>query len=212
MLKKFFLFFKLRQKKYYRYTVQKRVELLSKVEEYFALKQGRKTCNLIFTEKLSQNIYGRFDSEPWCIYINLDLVLDPTRLFDVLGTILHEGRHAFQYCVVNQAYQDGGKAHRFSRAYKWKKAFEGYLSTQNYNYVDYQNQSIELDANMYAYKQLKKLKYRYKKSKLYYKKLEEYETWFENAEKNGKEKYGIFYKHKIRKKNAKQAKINKKQQ
>lgn len=153
-----------------------------------------------------------------CVYaqnkieINVNLLRDGTNMFLLMSTLLHEGRHAFQYMYVNKEYANKSRISKFSKAYKWKNAIGGYLSERDGNgdYADYANQSIELDANMYAYKQLKKMKRKYSNIEEYTTEISRLEYWFETVENLGREKYGMFYKFKIGRKNKKQYKKNSK--
>lgn len=204
MLKRFFLFLKFRLKKWEKYSPKKRFACLQKFENYFAKKQHREPCKIILRDDFPQNTYGMFTEQNWCINLNSYLLYDYRYMFLCMSTLLHEGRHAYQNVVVKRTYEKKTKVFKMSKAYKWKNAFGGYLSTsQGDTYADYANQSIELDANMYAYKQLKKLKHKYKGQTLYENAVKELENWFEDVAKLGKEQYGIFYKFKIGRKNKK---------
>ena len=210
MFRKFFLFLKFRLKKWQKYSPQKRLKCLQKFENYFARKQHRESCEVVLRNDLPQNTYGQFQQQNWCIYLNSYLIYDARYMFLCMSTLLHEGRHAYQHMVVKNTYEKKSRIFKFSKAYKWNNAMQGYLSTsQGDSYADYANQSIELDANMYAYKQLKKVKRKYKDQKLYDYEIKELEDWFEHVAKLGKEQYGFFYKYKIGKKNKKRYEQNK---
>lgn len=210
MFKKFRLFRKFRFKKWQTYSPQKRLEFAQNFENYFAKKQGRKKHSIIWSDKMGENSLGVCNYGQCQIQINANLIIDGSKMFLLMSTILHEGRHAFQYAYVNKEYQKKSRISKLSKAYKWKNAIGGYLSERegNGDYADYANQSIELDANMYAYKQLKKMKRKYSNIEEYTTEISRLENWFEYAEDLGKEKYGMFYKFKIGRKNKKQFKKN----
>ena len=203
MFRKFFLFLKFRYKKWQKYSAQKHFKCLQKFEDFYAHKQHRQPCKLVLGQNLPSNVYGVFKGDDWTITVNPNLIYNSNLMFCSMSTLLHEGRHAFQRTHVKNVYSSNKRVFKFSKAYKWRNSFGGYLDTTNSDYTDYANQSIELDANMYAYKQLKKLSHKYKKEKLYFAEVYRLEDWFKDVAKMGKEKYGIFYKFKIGRKNKK---------
>ena len=204
MFRKFFLYSKFKLKKWEKYSPKKRFKCLQKFENYYAFKQHRTPCEIVLSGDLPQNTFGLFKESNWKIYLNSYLIYDARYMFVCMNTLLHEGRHAYQHIVVKSTYENKSRVFKFSKAYKWKNSMQGYLSTsQGDSYADYANQSIELDANMYAYKQLKKVRRKYKEQKLYELEIKELERWFEDVAKLGREQYGVFYKSKIGKKNKK---------
>lgn len=209
MFRKYFLFLKFKTRKWIKYNSKKRFKYLQGFEQYFASIQRRNPCNLVVSQTFPSNVFGEFREENWEIIINNSLLMDDDLMFKCMSTLLHEGRHAYQNTHVNNVYNKNKKVFKFSKAYKWRNSFGGYMDASNSDYVDYANQSIELDANMYAYKQLKKLKNKYKNEKLYYEEMCRLEQWLEEAQKMGKEKYGVFYKFKIGRKNKKMYDKNK---
>ena len=211
MFAKLRLFRKFRFNKWKTYSPQKRLEYAQMFENYYAKKQGRENYVVVWRE-MQEKEYGLCVSAEKIIYISADLITTYNKMFLLMSTLLHEGRHSFQYFYVNKEYSNKSKISKFSKAYKWKNSLGGYLSGAKgeNDYTDYANQSIELDANMYAYKQLKKLRRKYSTISEYNEEMLRLEEWFEYVAHLGKEKYGMFYKFKINRKNKKQYKKNRK--
>ena len=210
MFKKFFLFQKFKPRKWKKYSFDKRLEVIQKIENFYAKKQNRKPVEVVPRNDFVSTLYGSASYVNQIIFINSSLLTDSSKQFLLLSTILHEGRHIYQSGVVNKSYNDG-RIPRFSKAYSWMNSSDGYISYEENkdNYVDYANQSVELDANSYALKQLKKLKRKFKNDVNYQAEIINLTNWFENAKTEGRKKYGFFYKFKIRRKNKKQRKLNK---
>lgn len=210
MFKKFFLFQKFKPRKWKKYSFDKRLEVIQKIENFYAKKQKRKPVEVVPRNDFVSTLYGSASYVNQIIFINSSLLTDSSKQFLLLSTILHEGRHIYQSDVVNKSYNDG-RIPRFSKAYSWMNSSDGYISYEENkdNYVDYANQSVELDANSYALKQLKKLKRKFKNDVNYQAEIINLTNWFENAKTEGRKKYGFFYKFKIRRKNKKQRKLNK---
>ena len=116
--------------------------------------------------------------------------------FDGMFTLFHEGRHAFQHCVCFSGEEHG----IFSRARKWKKNFGGYISGANDEYSFYSMQPIERDANKYALSRLRSFKYRFMDDRYYQATVSFEERCFDDDKFRAKEELGLFYKHKIAKK------------
>ena len=213
MFEKFKLFRKFRFKKWLTYSPHKRLEYAQQFENYFAKKQSRQRLIVSWKEEKDMNgAYGLCQYEQKRIYLTAELFRNGYKMFLLMSTLLHECRHAFQHAYVNSEYENKSRIFKFSKTYKWKNALGGYLSATNgeADYTDYANQSIELDANLYAYKQLQKMKRRYATINEYAEEIERLRDWFETVENLGKKKYGIFYKFKIHRKNKKQYKKNRK--
>lgn len=76
---------------------------------------------------------------------------------DLLNTILHESRHAFQ----NKCIKDPGSVTVKNNIIDvWKDNFNNYISPQ-FDFEAYENQEIEKDANYYADSIMKKGTYEY---------------------------------------------------
>ena len=207
MFEKFRLFRKFRFKKWLKYSPDKRLKYCQLFENYFAKKQKRDKFDVCWKEDLN-GADGYCSYQEKRIYILADNIRDGRKMFSLMSTLLHEGRHAFQRAHVTETYKKKSKVFKFSKAYQWNNAMGGYFdgTEDGVDYTDYANQSIELDANMYAYKQLKKLRRKYFSVEEYQAQIDHLENWFEYVAKMGKEKYGRFYKFKIGRKNKKRFK------
>lgn len=91
------------------YSKETRLELFQEVENREAAKQGRPALEIqVFTPDEERNYLGAFNRlNPDVLELNENLILDSEGLLqsysvaDGLDTIIHEGRHAFQYHAIN---------------------------------------------------------------------------------------------------------------
>lgn len=101
--------------------------------------------------KLEDNTVGQYSYDENIIYIDSEF-LAISDSADVLDTICHECRHAYQHYVVDMLdwSQDSVNSHYYYRsAQQWKLELNDYRDGQ-LNYDTYYQQSIEADARAYA--------------------------------------------------------------
>ena len=110
-----------------------------------------------------------------------------------METIIHEGRHASQFAVVNKKL----KWYEFKKK-QWQKNWSNYF-TSSEDRVMYNNQAIERDAQHFTIKKLSRLQRKYRKERDFAYTLHANIARYENAEDAARKKYGIFYKFKINK-------------
>lgn len=203
MFQKFRLFRKFKNGRWEKYSPEKRLKVAQEFENYYSKKHKRMTCRIVPSSEMGENTLGLAKFSEKTIYLNSEYFLNASLKFEMMLTLLHEGRHIFQHEYVNKTYKNNSKVFKLSKAYKWKNSLGGYMDYANTDYYGYANQSVELDANIFAYKQLKKLKRKFGKDEKYIKAIEYAENLLANVKEGGKKRYGIFYKFKINRKNKK---------
>lgn len=178
------------------YSPIKKLKILQALENKMAKKQGREALPVVISNKLGENVFGTFevDGNKKVLYINDILLYEHKFRFFAMNTIFHEGRHAYQYKVINQ-----NKISWFNFAQKrWKKNFERYCTAKEDETI-YAMQEVERDAQIYAISKLKTLRHKYSKEKAYHWTLENIVDQFEQSKFDAKKKMGIFYRRKIEK-------------
>lgn len=123
-----------------------RLETLQNVESSMAEIQGRPVLPVIATE-MPLNTYGQFDGEK--IQINASTIGgNEMPVGEFVDTIVHEGRHAYQYYAIDHPdfIQDS------TLVQNWAENLEpgNYLSPNEYGQELYANQPVEADAWNYA--------------------------------------------------------------
>lgn len=142
--------------------IKERCEMLNILEEKIAEITHRPACPINLEDKGPITIsdgeaYGRlgaYNPNIKYITINTELVKsnDPVALHEVLDTVIHEGRHAYQDYNVNEC-----EVHpRHSEVVSWAETMEGgkwgYCgdSSTRLGQRLYEQQSIEIDARNFA--------------------------------------------------------------
>lgn len=130
-------------------SFDKRVDLLQNIENEVALISHRPSCP-IKTESLGKGYFGYYSPESKIITINSDYVQsnDISDYKEVLDTIIHEGRHAYQYYNLTER-----EVHpRQGDLSNWKtNEFEyGYQDARTQGFAAYYLQPQESDARAFA--------------------------------------------------------------
>lgn len=190
-----FVFNKFKKHKWIKYSPQKRLKIYNALEKKFAKKQKRQAILVILHQDSTWSCFGMFTvkNDQKVIILNQDLVIDPTLRFHGMETILHEGRHAYQYEVVNKKLP----WYAF-RAKKWQKNWAGYISSSQSSSA-YNHQIIEKDAQKYAFKQMMKLDSKFRGDPDWEHTLQINAMRIDSADKNARKDFGVFYKQKINK-------------
>lgn len=123
-----------------------RLETLQNVENQMAEVQGRPALG-IENSDLGSNVFGQYDGDK--IQINNEILANnDTSVNEIVDTIVHEGRHAYQdYAVNNPGFDSNTEL-----VNQWAENFEpgNYLTSEEFGYEMYQNQPVEADAWSYA--------------------------------------------------------------
>lgn len=185
-----FLFSKFKERKWRKYSPEKRFMILQALEKKVAYNLEIEPLKLDIKYDDTWNCFGAFTvvNGEKKIVINVNLIDIPEYRFHAMETIAHETRHAYQYSVVSRDL----KWYEWT-AKKWKRNWEGYFSSSTDN-IMYNNQSVERDAQKYSIKFLKRHKYR---DEDYKQTLDAVLYRYNQADLDARKEYGIFYKHKI---------------
>ena len=149
------------EKKWSSMNEDMRLSALQEVECRMAVKQGRPVCK-IHAEAMPARNLGSFDGSG--ITLNSSLLRNPRSLFgkirnhggiSALDTVIHEGRHAFQYAVIsNKTTVKVSAATR--RA--WALNTVAYMSGKGVvAFSMYAFQPIERDARGYAAREMSRI-------------------------------------------------------
>lgn len=190
-----FIFNKFKLRKWKKYTSVKRLAILQALENKMAKKQHRDPIPVVVHEQSDWNCFGMFTTSygEKKIYVHENLILNPAYRFHALETIIHEGRHATQFEMINK------KLHWYNfKAKSFKKNFQGYVSATDDSLL-YNNQAVERDAQSYTIKMLQKLSYKYRNERDFDITLRRNQYRYEHADDEARKKYGLFYKHKMKK-------------
>ena len=188
-----FLFSKFKQKKWILLSPNKSIKVYNALEKKFAKKQHREPLNVIIHPDSNWKPLGMFTNTRGkrIIYLRQDLIDDPKMRFHGMETILHEGRHAYQYQTINKPL------HWWQfRAKKWRKNWQGYIPSAESS-AAYNNQSVEQDAQKYAYNRMLKLAGKYKNDEDFERTMHTNEYRLEYADDIARKEFGRFYKFKI---------------
>ena len=193
----FSIYNKFKLRKWENLSPAKRQKVLEKVEQKQAKKLNRTPLPVIIQPNASWNCYGMFTVEngKQLLYLNIRLITEPHLRFHALETIMHEGRHAYQYKVSSST--DIGLLD--FRARRWKQNYSGYISSYE-DRLFYSMQPIERDAQKYAIKQLSSMKFRFGEEEDYQNTLKSMLYRYEETVNQLKEEQGFFFKRKMYKK------------
>lgn len=178
------------------YSPERRLKYFQELENKMSKKQRRDALPVIENPNLEQDILGCFVVENGrkVLYINPILLVEHDYRFLAFATILHEGRHAYQYQVANA---EKIPWYKFS-AKRWKKNFQGYY-TASEDETMYSMQAIERDAQKFAIDTLKSLSYKYGNERAYQATLNFIEDIYLQSQFDAKKKFGSSYEKQINK-------------
>lgn len=195
MLFDFLTYNKFKFRKWDKYSLQDRAWAFQKLEMIQARKLGRPVAQVIFRE-MDETMKGQFMPDKNIILMNKIFIEQDMLRFDGMFTLFHEGRHAFQHNVCFSGQELG----LFSKARKWKRNFGGYISGYGGDeFAFYAMQPIERDANKYALQRLKQFRFRFYDDRYYNATINFEEKCFYDDKFRAKEELGVFYRHKIAK-------------
>lgn len=205
MFFRFLTYNKFKESKWNKLSPEKRLKAFQSLENIQAKKLGRPAYTVVPNNSWGDTMNGECISQRKVIELNSKFMLDPSLRFLGMATLFHEGRHAFQY---NSCFGEE-QPKRFSKAYRWKKNFEGYVNGENDKYSFYSMQPVERDANKYAIKRMKNFRFRYRNEPLFAEALNKKIADFEGVKDYAKKELGVFYKLKVALRNKKERKNNK---
>lgn len=145
------------------YESENRLELLQEMEIREARKQGRRPLQVRTFKPGPEEagLMGYYSAGAECLYLNENYVLDSrSYLYDysvaaALSTLLHEGRHAYQYEVATGTCPAPDE----ETMLRWRLNYVGYLGggDSRESQIMYVQQSLERDARAYAMNELENL-------------------------------------------------------
>ncbi|MGN1259314.1 MAG: hypothetical protein ACI4T8_03725 [Christensenellales bacterium] len=193
----FSIYNKFKLRKWQKFSPGKRQQILEQVEQKQAKKLNRPVLPVIVNDNPRWNSYGMFEAKGGRehLVLSINLLTQENLRFHALETILHEGRHAYQYHLTNSTPK--GLINKL-HAKKWKENYGGYITSAEDQFA-YSIQPIERDAQKYAIKQMKKMKFRFGREEDYQITIESMEYRYNETVRKMKERHGIFYRHKINK-------------
>ena len=201
----FSVYNKLRDHKWNKYSEDRRLEVLEKIEKKQAKKLKIEPLEIAIYNDENWRCYGMFEVKRGekTLWINPRLLSDQNLRFHALETIFHETRHAYQHHVITKK-----RLHFWqTTARKWKKNYSGYFSSAEDDVI-YGMQPIERDAQKYALKQMAKLERKYDDQDEYHITMRQMIYRYNETEMQAKREHGMFYNYKISKKIKDKNKIN----
>ena len=133
-----------RQPSYADSSIEQRAEYMIDFHNNFCELSGY-SDNLHFSDKMKPYNYGAFDPETKEIELNVDLLRDKDPR-QVMETIMHETRHAYQDFAINHPDKVSVDQKTIQ---EWKYNFDHYIPGE-LDFEAYFNQPVEADANDFA--------------------------------------------------------------
>lgn len=135
---------KFRRPPYEEASVEQRAEYMKEFHDSFNEKTGYMN-NLHFCEGMNTGNLGAFNPFTKQIDLNVDLLKDADPQ-EVMETIMHESRHAYQDFAVNHPEQVSVDIETIQT---WASNFTYYIRPE-YDFEAYENQPVEADANEFS--------------------------------------------------------------
>ena len=119
---------------------KERLETMQTLENKLAEIQGRPPVSVTAEELEGEN--GHYDPETHTIALSLEALSRPSKRLEVIDTIAHEGRHAYQhYAVEHPGFHDNPE-----EVEAWRENMENYEDGTKDGLLAYRLQPIEADA------------------------------------------------------------------
>lgn len=133
---------------------QERKGLLQQLENAMAKEQNRTPRTI--TERIYEGgTFGSYkDSKPDLLYINKDLLDNPSRGYALMDTVIHEGRHAYQDDVVKGRIPVTGISPLVIEDWKQQFGKGKVYNGRVFGRIPYRFQPIEIDAHDYAFNKM----------------------------------------------------------
>lgn len=122
-------------------TPEERADALPEIEVAMADAVGRPPCE-VYVESMEPYQYGYFDPASGSLHINQAFLERGDDFGQVIDTMAHEGRHAYQaHAIENDGFHSDE-----AEVQSWKANSEDYMSVELDGYEQYRNQPLEADA------------------------------------------------------------------
>lgn len=131
-------------------TPAQKMDFLKKIEANLAAQQGRPVAPLrgsVDSDGLGESILGQYqpNRNPPQIIIN-EKLLSNGSIAEIMDTVAHEGRHAYQhYAVTHEGFHSDP-----AEVDRWRDNFTNYVHGTNVGFRFYRNQPIEADSFSYG--------------------------------------------------------------
>ncbi len=137
------------KKEWKKASVEEREQILKELFDDMQSIYGVSVENLIIEsiESETGTTYGAYNDYYSTIFINKDLLNDPSYYDKIMETMSHEMRHAYQHAVVNNPddYKVDDKT-----VQEWRENFDDYKDPDEDGYDKYRNQPVEVDDRKFA--------------------------------------------------------------
>lgn len=140
----------LKPKQWSKLNLEQRAEVLRRAHNAIAVIYGFASVRIEVT-LLSKNTLGAFSEIKNKITINM-MVVASNDCIEMLRTLVHESRHAYQWHVV-QCFRRGPlflSGVSRAQAREWSENFDDYKYPELYGTREYRNQPLEVDARSFA--------------------------------------------------------------
>ncbi len=118
-----------------------RIAALQEVENSVANIQGRSPVEVRVDSEAPEGVFGAYEPNSNNIAVS-GWHINSDDIQEVVDTIAHEGRHAYQNYAVNNPGFHPDEA----EVAGWRDNFDFYLDAETYGQEEYQNQPVEADA------------------------------------------------------------------
>lgn len=193
----FSIYNKFKFKNWIKYSPGKRQKILEALEHKQAKKLKREELPVVINSDPNWNCYGMFTSDEKNnknLVLSINLITRPELRYHALETILHEGRHAYQYEQITKKHIGIFNL----KAKRWRDNYGGYITSAQ-DRLFYSLQPIERDAQKYSIKQMEKLNFKYRNEADYHETMNQMIYRFDSTPLKAKDQMGFFYKSKLNK-------------
>lgn len=142
----------LRYEEWKEMSFEQRVDKLNELENVMAKISHRNPCP-VYAESLGEGYFGYYLPDENSITINSDYIASnsPKEYHEVLDTLIHEGRHAYQFSNLTER-----EVHTNSADLRyWQANNVNYLDAGTFGMELYSQQPLEVDARYFAEEVLK---------------------------------------------------------
>lgn len=117
-----------------------RLEALQTIECKLAEIQGRDPVRVLASTIPGEN--GHYDPLTRTITVNVEQLSDAKARLELIDTIAHEGRHAYQHYAIEHPGFHPNK----QEVDAWRENFKNYRDGKKFGFLDYRLQPVEADA------------------------------------------------------------------
>lgn len=124
---------------------ENKIKLLQNIENEIAEIQNRSSVTVFIDPNTDPKAYMEFNPQDTKIHVTADY-LEHTNFADVLKVLIHEGRHAYQFGIIQNPQYDADT----TEVTTWHFNFDHYIGSDNIFMPFNPLQPVEIDANSYA--------------------------------------------------------------